>query len=54
MDSIPRQQCLVHLEDILAHGSSFQSALGTLRHVLERVAAAGLMLHPEKCHFMRR
>lgn len=25
-----------------------------LRRVLERVAAAGLKLHPEKCHFMRR
>ena len=54
LDGIPRQQCLVYLDDILAHGSSFQSALGALRRVLERVAAAGLKLHPEKCHFMRR
>uniref|UniRef100_A0A673WIT2 Reverse transcriptase domain-containing protein n=1 Tax=Salmo trutta TaxID=8032 RepID=A0A673WIT2_SALTR len=54
LDGIPRQQCLVYLDDILAHGSSFQSALVALRSVLERVAAAGLKLHPEKCHFMRR
>eukprot|EP00063_Salmo_salar_P080830 XP_014055665.1 PREDICTED: uncharacterized protein LOC106604999 [Salmo salar] len=53
LDGIPRQQCLVYLDDILAHGSSFQSALGALRRVLEQVAA-GLKLHPEKCHFMRR
>ncbi|KAJ8352140.1 hypothetical protein SKAU_G00236160 [Synaphobranchus kaupii] len=32
----------------------FWTALDSLRRVLERVAAAGLTLHPEKCHFMRR
>lgn len=32
---------MVYLDDILAHGNSFQSALGVLRRVLE-------------CHFMRR
>ncbi|XP_064827230.1 uncharacterized protein LOC135543829 [Oncorhynchus masou masou] len=63
LDGIPRQQCLVYLDDILAHGSvpdqdshdssSFQSALVALGHELERVAAAGLKLHPE-CHFMSR
>ncbi|KAJ8413752.1 hypothetical protein AAFF_G00082590 [Aldrovandia affinis] len=51
---IPRKECLVYLDDILAHGSSFEAALGALWRVLERVAAAGLKLHPEKSHFMRR
>lgn len=31
---IPRQVCLVYLDDILAHGSSFQAALGALRLIL--------------------
>jgi hypothetical protein len=51
---IPRQQCIVYLDDILAHGGSFETALASLRQVLERVAAAGLKLHPDKCHFLRR
>ncbi|KAJ8362028.1 hypothetical protein AAFF_G00401770 [Aldrovandia affinis] len=51
---IPREQCLVYLDDILAHGSSFEAALGALRQVLERIRAAGLKLHPEKCRFMQR
>ncbi|KAJ8408826.1 hypothetical protein AAFF_G00246440 [Aldrovandia affinis] len=51
---IPRKECLVYLDNILAHGSSFEAALGALQRMLERVAAAGLKLHPEKCHFMRR
>ncbi|KAJ8391883.1 hypothetical protein AAFF_G00084990 [Aldrovandia affinis] len=44
---IPRKECQVYLDDILAHGSLFEVALGALRRVLERVAAAGLKLHPE-------
>ena len=51
---VPRQQCLVYLDDILAHGCSFDAALGSLRLVLERVRAAGLKLHPAKCFFMQR
>ena len=51
---VPRQQCLVYLDDILAHGRSFEAALGALRQVLGRIRSAGLKLHPEKCHFMQR
>ncbi|KAJ8358231.1 hypothetical protein AAFF_G00021430 [Aldrovandia affinis] len=51
---VPREQCLVYLDDILAHGSSFEAALGALRQVLERIRAADLKLHPEKCRFMQR
>ena len=51
---IPRQRCLVYLDDILAHGSSLQTALESLRLVLQRVAAAGLKLHQNKCRFMRK
>ncbi|XP_028429935.1 olfactory receptor 52K1-like [Perca flavescens] len=42
------------LDDILAHGSSFQTASETLRLVLQRVSVAGLKLHPQKCRFMRK
>jgi hypothetical protein len=51
---VPCQGCLVYLDDILAHGSSFQMALESLRLVLQTVAAAGLKLHPNKCRFMRK
>ena len=51
---IPRQECLVYLDDILVHGRSFEAALGSLRRVLGKIKEAGLTLHPEKCHFMRR
>ncbi|KAI3357057.1 hypothetical protein L3Q82_015442 [Scortum barcoo] len=36
------------------HGSSFQAALGALRRALQRISAAGLKLHPDKCCFMRK
>ncbi|KAJ8372889.1 hypothetical protein AAFF_G00275930 [Aldrovandia affinis] len=51
---VPRKECLVYLNDILAHGNSFEAALGALQCVFKRVTAAGLKLHPKKCHFMRR
>ncbi|KAL7868740.1 hypothetical protein SRHO_G00101240 [Serrasalmus rhombeus] len=51
---IPRQECLVYLDDILVHGSSFKAALMSLRRTLQKISAAGLKLHPDKCCFMRR
>lgn len=51
---IPRQECLVYLDDILVHGSSFEAELTSLRWALQRIATAGLKLHPDKCCFMRR
>uniref|UniRef100_A0AAV2KTQ3 Gypsy retrotransposon integrase-like protein 1 n=1 Tax=Knipowitschia caucasica TaxID=637954 RepID=A0AAV2KTQ3_KNICA len=52
--NVPRQECLVYLDDVLVHGKSFRAALDSLRLVLGRIATAGLKLHPDKCHFMRR
>lgn len=51
---VPLQQCLVSLDDILVHGTSFEASLGSLRQVLARIRAAGLKLHLDKCHFMQR
>uniref|UniRef100_A0AAV2LKB0 ribonuclease H n=1 Tax=Knipowitschia caucasica TaxID=637954 RepID=A0AAV2LKB0_KNICA len=48
------EECLVYLDDVLVHGKSFRAALDSLRLVLGRIATAGLKLHPDKCHFMRR
>ena len=42
------------MEEILVHRGSFKAALGALQRVLQRIAAAGLRLHPDKCCFMRR
>lgn len=52
--NIPHQECIMCLNDILVHGTSFESALKSLRCVLGRVAGAGLKLHTQKCCFMRR
>eukprot|EP00063_Salmo_salar_P030992 XP_014005827.1 PREDICTED: uncharacterized protein LOC106574453 [Salmo salar] len=51
---VPRDECVVYLDDILVHGTSFEGALGALRRVLERISGAGLKLHPGNCHFMQR
>ncbi|XP_016139829.1 RNA-directed DNA polymerase homolog [Sinocyclocheilus grahami] len=34
LSGIPRSECLVYLDDILVHGSSFQASLEALRRVL--------------------
>lgn len=44
LEGIPRQQCLVFLDDILAHGSSFHSAI-TAQAVLQKIRAMCLKLH---------
>uniref|UniRef100_A0AAV2M0P6 Gypsy retrotransposon integrase-like protein 1 n=1 Tax=Knipowitschia caucasica TaxID=637954 RepID=A0AAV2M0P6_KNICA len=53
-DAQPIKECLVYLDDVLVHGKPFRAALDSLRLVLGRIATAGLKLHPDKCHFMRR
>uniref|UniRef100_A0AAQ4RI62 Gypsy retrotransposon integrase-like protein 1 n=1 Tax=Gasterosteus aculeatus aculeatus TaxID=481459 RepID=A0AAQ4RI62_GASAC len=51
---VPHTECLVYLDDILAHGSSFDSAMAALRRVMERIKGAGLKLHPDKCRLLCR
>lgn len=51
---IPQRECLVYLNNLLVHTSSFQAVLRALQQVIGRVAAAGLKLHSEKCQFMGR
>ncbi|KAL0147701.1 hypothetical protein M9458_056979 [Cirrhinus mrigala] len=54
LEGVPRQQCLVFLDDILAHGASFHLAITALRAVLEKIRSAGLKLHPNKCRLLSR
>lgn len=49
---VPCQQCLVHLDDSLIHGESYEEALDSLQLVLGKVAAAGL--YHDKFHFLWR
>ncbi|XP_062421526.1 uncharacterized protein clasp1b [Pungitius pungitius] len=51
---VPHTECLVYLDDILAHGNSFDSAMAALRKVMKRIKGAGLKLHPDKCRLLCR
>lgn len=44
----------VYLDDILIFSETLEEHLEHLRLVIERLAAAGLMLKPAKCHFIRK
>nr|XP_055054004.1 uncharacterized protein LOC129439426 [Misgurnus anguillicaudatus] len=54
LQGIPKELCLVYLDDILVHGKDFDSALSALDLVMTRIAQAGLKLHPEKCQLMQK
>lgn len=51
---IPKEECLVYLDDVLVHGADFDAALKSLDVVIKRITEAGLKLHPDKCKFMQR
>ena len=44
-------ECLVYIDDILVFGSTSEEHNRRLRHVLQRLASAGLVLKPSKCRF---
>lgn len=54
LQGIPREACLVYLDDILVHGKDFESAPSALDLVMTRITQAGLKLHPEKCQLMQK
>lgn len=49
---VPCPECLIFLDDILAHGSSFDAALAVLCKVLQQIKEAGLKLHLDKCRLL--
>ena len=44
----------VYIDDTLVFSETLEEHLEHLRQVIERFAAAGLKLNPEKCHFIRK
>jgi hypothetical protein len=46
--------CLVFLDDIIVYSSTFEEHAQRLDAVFQRVAAAGLKLHPQKCRLFQR
>ena len=51
---MPRSCCIVYLDDILCHATSFSGALESLGKVFNAIHGAGLKLHPKKCNLLRR
>ena len=47
-------QCLIYLDDIIVHGTSFEDHLKHLEMVLTKLGEAGLKLKPSKCHFAQQ
>ena len=47
------KQCLVYLDDVIAFGTSFESALESLRAVMVRLRTHNLKLKAKKCEFFR-
>ncbi|KAJ8411209.1 hypothetical protein AAFF_G00172150 [Aldrovandia affinis] len=46
--------CVVYLDIILVHASTYAAALNNLRTVFELIAKANLRLNPVKCSLFRR
>ncbi|KAL6459687.1 hypothetical protein MHYP_G00314460 [Metynnis hypsauchen] len=54
LSGVPRSCCVVYLDDVLAHGPDFDSALSHLEVVLGAIQAANLKLNPAKCNLLRQ
>ena len=46
--------CLIHIDDIIVFGKSFEEHTDRIEEVLERIKAAGLKLKPEKCFMLQK
>ena len=46
-------RCLIYLDDVIVHASTFERELERLRLVLSRLRAANLKLNPKKCKLFR-
>jgi len=46
--------CLVHLDDIIIFGKSFEEQVARLQKVFTRISSANLNLKPSKCSLFRR
>ena len=50
---LPWSSCLVHIDDAIIIGRSFEEHLHHLQQVLDRLKSAGLKITPQKCHFLQ-
>ena len=46
---VPRNCCVVYLDDLLVHARDFGGAMANLWEVLAAIRRAGLRLNPAKC-----
>ena len=46
-------RCLIYLDNVIVHASTFERELERLRLVLSRLRAANLKLNPKKCELFR-
>ncbi|KAL7839003.1 hypothetical protein SRHO_G00256610 [Serrasalmus rhombeus] len=51
---IPKERCILYLDDLLAHAPTFDEALACLEQVIGAIKAANLRLHPKKCLLLQR
>ncbi|XP_053356089.1 uncharacterized protein LOC128527651, partial [Clarias gariepinus] len=51
---IPRNRCVVYLDDLLVHGKEFEVALANLREVFLAIQRANLRLNSKKCQLLRQ
>ncbi|KAL7841611.1 hypothetical protein SRHO_G00253020 [Serrasalmus rhombeus] len=51
---IPKERCILYLDDLLAHAPTFDEALACLEQVIGAIKAANLRLHPKKCLLHQR
>lgn len=54
LSGLTYEMCLVHLDDIIVFGKTFESKLSNVQLVFERIRQSNLKLHPDKCDLFRR
>lgn len=54
LDGLPSSECLVYLDDVLVHATSFEEELNRLQEVFGWMCNAKLKRHTEKCHLFRQ
>ncbi|KAJ8401386.1 hypothetical protein AAFF_G00386170 [Aldrovandia affinis] len=54
LQPVPASACIVYLDDMLVHASTYTVALTNLRTVFQLIAKANLCLNPAKCSLFHR
>ena len=53
LNGLPWEVCLLYLDDIIVHATTFKAELERLCSVFTRLREAGLKLSPKKCHLFK-